>query len=88
MSLSCGIGCMATKLSRGVRHILRRNPRYKIGDIVSLRSGGQPMTVTYSGPVVFAPGNWVICQWFADDGALSQEMFHEDAVILSGHSVS
>jgi uncharacterized protein YodC (DUF2158 family) len=54
--------------------------RYEIGDVVRLKSGGQAMTVNQSGPVVFAPGNWLICQWFDQQGELRQEMFHEDMV--------
>jgi uncharacterized protein YodC (DUF2158 family) len=54
--------------------------RYEIGDVVRLKSGGQAMTVNQSGPVVFAPGNWLICQWFDPQGELRQEMFHEDMV--------
>jgi uncharacterized protein YodC (DUF2158 family) len=54
--------------------------RYEIGDVVRLKSGGQAMTVNQSGPVVFAQGNWLICQWFDQQGELRQEMFHEDMV--------
>jgi uncharacterized protein YodC (DUF2158 family) len=35
------------------------------------------MTATWAGPVVFAPGTWLICQWFDNDGELRQEMFPE-----------
>ncbi|WP_144112051.1 YodC family protein [Paraburkholderia sp. BCC1886] len=52
-------------------------PIYSAGDILTLKSGGRPMTVTWSGPVLFAPGNWLICQWFSDAGDLQQEMFPE-----------
>ncbi|HTJ95618.1 MAG TPA: YodC family protein [Pararobbsia sp.] len=54
--------------------------RYEIGDVVRLKSGGQPMTVNQVGPVAFAPGVWLICQWFDLQGQLHQEMFHEDTV--------
>jgi uncharacterized protein YodC (DUF2158 family) len=54
--------------------------RFEIGDVVRLKSGGQAMTVNQSGPVVFATGNWLICQWFDQHGELRQEMFHEDMV--------
>ncbi|CAB3779864.1 YodC family protein [Pararobbsia alpina] len=54
--------------------------RYEIGDVVRLKSGGQAMTVNHTGPVVFAPGIWLICQWFDQQGELRQEMFHEDMV--------
>ena len=52
-------------------------PIFKAGDILTLKSGGRPMTVTWSGLVLFAPGNWLICQWFSDAGDLQQEMFPE-----------
>jgi uncharacterized protein YodC (DUF2158 family) len=55
--------------------------RYEIGDVVRLKSGGQPMTVNQVGPVAFAPGVWLICQWFDQKGELRQEMFHEDMVL-------
>ncbi|MFL9928473.1 YodC family protein [Paraburkholderia sp. RL18-103-BIB-C] len=38
------------------------------------------MTATWSGPVLFAPGNWLICQWFSDAGELQQEMFAEETL--------
>jgi hypothetical protein len=38
------------------------------------------MTATWSGPVVFAPGHWLICQWFIDTGELQQEMFPEETL--------
>ena len=53
-------------------------PAYCAGEVVRLRSGGRPMTVTWSGPVLFAPGHWLICQWFSDAGELQQEMFPEE----------
>jgi uncharacterized protein YodC (DUF2158 family) len=39
------------------------------------------MTVNQVGPVAFAPGVWLICQWFDQKGELRQEMFHEDMVL-------
>ncbi len=53
---------------------------YEIGDVVRLKSGGQPMTVNHIGPVAFATGTWLICQWFDQSGELRQEMFHENMV--------
>ncbi|HZZ02251.1 YodC family protein [Paraburkholderia sp.] len=38
------------------------------------------MTATWTGPVLFASGNWLICQWFGDDGELQQEMFPEETL--------
>jgi uncharacterized protein YodC (DUF2158 family) len=54
------------------------NPAYRAGEVLRLRSGGRPMTVTWSGPVLFAAGNWLICQWFSETGELQQEMFPEE----------
>jgi uncharacterized protein YodC (DUF2158 family) len=48
---------------------------YRAGDVLTLKSGGRPMTAMWVGPVLFAPGTWLICQWFDDDGELQQEMF-------------
>jgi len=62
--------------------LIRRNtkPVYRPGDVLKLKSGSRPMTATWSGPVVFAPGNWLICQWFSDAGELQQEMFPEETL--------
>jgi uncharacterized protein YodC (DUF2158 family) len=38
------------------------------------------MTVNHIGPVAFATGTWLICQWFDQSGELRQEMFHENMV--------
>jgi uncharacterized protein YodC (DUF2158 family) len=59
---------------------LRVKPAYRPGEVVRLRSGGLPMTATWSGPVLFAPGNWLICQWFSEAGELQQEMFPEETL--------
>ncbi len=55
-------------------------PTYGVGDVLKLKSGGCAMTVTWSGPVLFASGNWPICQWFNDAGELTQEMFPEETL--------
>jgi uncharacterized protein YodC (DUF2158 family) len=57
---------------------LSKRTTYRGGDVLTLKSGGRAMTATWVGPVVFAPGTWLICQWFDDDdGELRQEMFPE-----------
>ncbi|WP_223217507.1 YodC family protein [Paraburkholderia phenoliruptrix] len=38
------------------------------------------MTVAWRGPVLFASGNWLICQWFSHTGELLQEMFPEETL--------
>ncbi|RFU46958.1 YodC family protein [Paraburkholderia sp. DHOC27] len=57
--------------------LLSRKTVVRAGDLLTLKSGGPAMTVTWAGPVVFAPGTWTICQWFDKDGELRQEMFSE-----------
>lgn len=58
----------------------RAKPMYRAGEVLKLRSGGHPMTATWVGPVLFAPGNWLICQWFSNAGELQQEMFPEETL--------
>jgi uncharacterized protein YodC (DUF2158 family) len=57
--------------------LLPKRTTFRDGDVLSRKSGGRPMTATWAGPVVFAPGTWLICQWFDNDGELRQEMFPE-----------
>jgi uncharacterized protein YodC (DUF2158 family) len=57
--------------------LLSKRTPYRGGDVLTLKSGGRAMTATWVGPVVFALGTWLICQWFDDDGELRQEMFPE-----------
>ena len=52
---------------------------YKTGDVVALKSGGQPMTATWVGPVAFAPGTWLICEWLSDSG-LRVDMFRDSTL--------
>jgi uncharacterized protein YodC (DUF2158 family) len=56
---------------------LSKRTMYRGGDVLTLKSGGRPITATWVGPVVFAPGTWLICQWFDNDGELRQVMFPE-----------
>ncbi|SDD04502.1 YodC family protein [Paraburkholderia lycopersici] len=58
-----------------------------IGDVVTLKSGGPRMTVMYAGPVGFASGNWLICQWFDEHGELRQDMFAQDMVQIEPRSI-
>ncbi|NKJ47603.1 DUF2158 domain-containing protein [Burkholderia sp. SG-MS1] len=53
----------------------RAKPAYDAGEVLKLSSGGHPMSATWRSPVLFAPGNWLIRQWFSDTGELQQEMF-------------
>ncbi|MFL9897373.1 YodC family protein [Paraburkholderia fungorum] len=72
----------------GKRSASLPKPAYRAGDTVTLRSDGRPMTVTWSGPALFAPGYWLICQWFGDDGALQQEMFPEETLERADHALA
>jgi uncharacterized protein YodC (DUF2158 family) len=60
--------------------LLEKHTVYRPGDVVTLKSGGRPMTATWAGPVVFAPGTWLICQWFGSNGELHQEMFPQETL--------
>jgi uncharacterized protein YodC (DUF2158 family) len=53
---------------------------YRTGDVVVPKSGGRPMTATWVGPVAFAPGTWLICEWLDAEGETCLEMF--DAATL------
>ncbi|MGR3908306.1 YodC family protein [Burkholderia sp. SR8] len=68
----------------------RENHRggFRAGDVVTLKTGGPRMTVTYAGPVVFDDADWLICQWFDDSGHFRQEMFHHDTVALEPRAIS
>ncbi|NYH13826.1 uncharacterized protein YodC (DUF2158 family) [Paraburkholderia bryophila] len=46
------------------------------------------MTAIWNGPVLFAPGNWLICQWFSDAGELQQEMFPEETLERASHALA
>jgi uncharacterized protein YodC (DUF2158 family) len=58
-----------------------------IGDVVTLKAGGPRMTVMYAGPVGFADGDWLICQWFDEHGELRQDMFSDDMVQVVPRSI-
>ncbi|ASV98192.1 YodC family protein [Paraburkholderia aromaticivorans] len=72
----------------GRRLTRRAKPTYRAGDVLKLKSGGRPMTATWSGPVLFASGNWLICQWFNDAGELQQEMFPEETLERASHALA
>ncbi len=66
----------------------RAKPAYRAGEVLRLKSGGRPMTAIWIGPVLFAPGNWLICQWFSDAGELQQEMFPEETLERVSHALA
>jgi uncharacterized protein YodC (DUF2158 family) len=59
----------------------------QVGDVVMLKSGGPRMTVMHMGPVAFADGCWVVCQWFDEHGELRQDIFEPDRVRLEPRSI-
>ncbi|WP_144147944.1 YodC family protein [Paraburkholderia sp. BCC1884] len=61
---------------------------FRAGEVLRLKSGGRPMTASWSGPVLFAPGNWLICQWISDAGELQQEMFPEETLERASHALA
>jgi uncharacterized protein YodC (DUF2158 family) len=70
------------------RLVTRAKPEFRAGDVLKLKSGGRSMTVAWSGPVLFAPGHWLICQWLSDVGELQQEMFPENALERASHALA
>ncbi|KVH41635.1 YodC family protein [Burkholderia diffusa] len=65
-----------------------RSNGFRVGDVVTLKTGGPRMTVTYAGPVVFDDADWLICQWFDDGGHFRQEMFHHETVLPEPRAIS
>jgi uncharacterized protein YodC (DUF2158 family) len=63
-------------------------PTYRAGEGLKLKSGGHPMTAIWRGPVLFAPGNWLICQWFSDAGEQQQEMFAEETLERASNALA
>lgn len=56
---------------------MARNQKFKVGDIVQLKSGGPKMTVTDDESV----GGFVRCSWFAG-AKLNHGAFTPDALLL------
>lgn len=61
---------------------------YNVGDVVTLKSGGPRMTVTAIGPAALASGEWLLCEWFDEQGELRQERFEREHVRLEPRSIS
>jgi uncharacterized protein YodC (DUF2158 family) len=72
----------------GKRPASQPEPAYRAGDVVTLKSGGRPLTVAWTGPVLFAPGYWSICQWFGEHGDLQQEMFPEETLERADYTLT
>ena len=60
---------------------------FNVGDVVTLKEGGPRMTVTYAGPVALNPGDWLICEWFDEQGELRREMFAPTSVRAEPRSI-
>ncbi|MEO4005840.1 DUF2158 domain-containing protein [Flavobacterium sp. CAU 1735] len=61
-------------------------PIFKIGDIVTLKSGSVKMTINalkHNRPLSGTPyfNGFVTCKWFSD-GKLNESEFHQDALDL------
>lgn len=69
-----------------IRDILRT--RFRVGDVVTLKTGGPRMTVIYAGPVVFDEADWLICQWFDESGHFRQEMFQHETCVAEPRAIS
>lgn len=53
--------------------------RLKIGDVVMLKSGGPPMTITTP---IQGSRNAFYCTWFDASGTAKDKEFPEDALVL------
>ncbi len=51
----------------------------RIGDVVTLKTGGPRMTVTFVGSA--AGEAWVTCQWFDASGDFRQQRFPVETVV-------
>ena len=60
---------------------------FTAGDVVTLKDGGPRMTVTYAGPVALNPGEWLVCEWFDEQGELRREMFAPSSVRAEPRSI-
>lgn len=63
------------------------NISYNVGDVVTLKAGGPRMTVTAVGAAALATGEWLLCEWFDEQGELRQERFERDQVRLEPRSI-
>jgi uncharacterized protein YodC (DUF2158 family) len=66
---------------------LDQSERFCVGDVVTLKSGGARMTVTYvsSGEV---EGDWLVCQWFDEHGEFRQDRFALTELVREPRSIS
>lgn len=53
---------------------------YQPGELVKLKSGGQPMTVTTHGTLANKQGGWVSVYWMTPAGDMKQENIPDTAV--------
>ncbi|WP_233805389.1 YodC family protein [Paraburkholderia sp. HP33-1] len=60
---------------------------FNAGDVVKLKEGGPRMTVTYAGPVALNSGDWLICEWFDEQGELRHERFAPQDVRAEPRSI-
>ena len=62
--------------------------QFSIGDVVTLKTGGPRMTVSYVLSVDRAAGERLFCQWFDEQGEFRQEVFTRDMVTLEPRSIT
>lgn len=65
-----------------------RQDQFCAGDVVTLKTGGARMTVTFVGAANDGGGDWLLCQWFDEHGELRQEQFLRDALSREPRSIS
>lgn len=63
-----------------------RQNQFCAGDVVTLKTGGARMTVTYVGAA--DDGAWLHCEWFDEHGELRQEKFSQDTLATEPRSIS
>lgn len=62
------------------------SPKFQVGDVVILNSGGPRMTVSVVEDT--SKGFMLTCQWLDDDGALANHRFHEATVYRAGSTAT
>lgn len=59
--------------------------KFKVGNVVRLKSGGPDMTVAYAGPVDFkhsVRNDLVSCKWFVSKTKLENDRFQDNELEL------
>lgn len=56
--------------------------KYKVGDVVRLRSGGPTMTVANFGEYDYEETGKYLCRWFGEKHKLEEQTFKEEEIEL------